>query len=79
MTPLQVHAIAPSTACRLLQELLQDVFAFAGLTSVFVGLGEPGSGLVHGGGAILYTTVFLQVSHPQLALPSHSSFACLRC
>ncbi|KAK9792027.1 hypothetical protein WJX73_004177 [Symbiochloris irregularis] len=42
------------------QELLQDVFAFTGLTSVFVGLREPGSSLAHATGALLYSVVFIQ-------------------
>lgn len=40
------------------------MFAFTGLTSVFVGLQEAGSSLAHATGACLYSVVFLQVYHP---------------
>ena len=55
------YGSGPDGRSTLLQDILQDVFAFSGLTSVFVGLREAGSSFAHATGALLYTVLFLQV------------------
>ena len=62
-----------------MQELLQDVFAFTGLASVFVGLKEAGSGLVHFVAGNLYTFTFIQVLLSCLSCLTSSKTTCCAC
>ena len=55
------------------QELLQDVFAFTGLTTLFVNIEDPLSGLAHATGACLFMALLTQVQ-----TRAHRAPACMR-
>ena len=54
-----------------MQELLQDVFAFTGLTTLFVNIGDALSGLAHAAGACLFMALLTQVGAIRHTLPLH--------